>query len=154
MTFVYEVKAFGEAGPESEIKTSDGALALRMGAPQKNLPAGQKPSVNNPEHMIACGFASCFAQTLWSVAQKRNLNVSGAKAEITVQLNQNGDDGYYFRAGVNAVLPGTLPQADFRELVKAAIARCPFVRMMRPEALLFAKANGAEIGAGAPAQTL
>lgn len=138
MAKLYEISALAKSGREGEVVTSDDNLRLHLGSPSANI-----RELYNPEQLFACGYASCFSQAMFSVAQKNKIEMKTAPIKVTVQLHQD-EDGYFFRIGIEATIDD-LEQSVCIDLMNKTHQVCPFSKLIKPENLLFLKVNGEEI---------
>jgi Ohr subfamily peroxiredoxin len=110
------------------VQSEDGLIDLDVKMPGKKDKADSKYS--NAEQLFAAGYATCFAESLESVAKLRRLdNLGDFSVAATVAYKQD-DDGYFLEAILDSYLP-TLDKKTGEELIKEAHEICPYSKATR-----------------------
>lgn len=113
---------------DGHVQSDDGLIDLDVKMPGKRERADNKYS--NAEQLFAAGYATCFAESLESVAKLRRLgNLGDFSVAATVAYKQD-DEGYFLEAVLDSYLP-TLDKETGEELVNAAHEICPYSKATR-----------------------
>ena len=135
MKTLYRTQATAQAGRDGEVHTLDGSLQLALALP----PAlGGNGKGNNPEQLLAAGYAACFSNALIHVAQKLGSPLSSAPVTASVELLALTDGRFNFAIALDVTLAGE--QAE--EIVHLAHQTCPFSNAMRGNVTTRLSLNG------------
>jgi Ohr subfamily peroxiredoxin len=126
----YRAEVTVVGGRNGQAMSSDGRLRVELSYPEP-LTGGRKcPRPNsgggtNPEQLFGAGFAACFLSSIRAEAHDRGVEL-GADANVTAAVELSGENrlAITLRADL-AGFPGG------RELVDAAIERCPYAQATR-----------------------
>jgi Ohr subfamily peroxiredoxin len=129
MKTIFKTSATHKGGSrDGHVQSDDGLIDLDVKMPGKSEKADNKYS--NAEQLFAAGYATCFAESLESVAKLRRLgNLGDFNVKATVAYKQD-DDGYFLEAVLDSYLP-TLDKQTGEELVNAAHEICPYSKATR-----------------------
>lgn len=129
MKTIFKTRATHKGGSrDGHVQSEDGLIDLDVKMPGKKDKADSKYS--NAEQLFAAGYATCFAESLESVAKLRRLdNLGDFSVAATVAYKQD-DDGYFLEAILDSYLP-TLDKKTGEELIKEAHEICPYSKATR-----------------------
>lgn len=142
MKTLYQTRALAQAGRGGQVRTHDDSLTLDLALPKALGGTGRG---NNPEELLAAGYAACFSNALLHVATKLGTRLEHAPVEARVAL-QAQDDG---RFGFEIDLAVELADARAEEIVRLAHQTCPFSNAMRGNVATRLLLNGTQLEAQA-----
>lgn len=120
MKSLYSTKATVTGGRTGTASLSDSDLTIDM------TPPGGNKSGNNPEQLLAMGYAACFDGALGVVKKMESASFSST-TETTVDLLQGGDHEYKLAVKIHVIGADTELSADeFQKLVEKANEVCPY----------------------------
>ncbi len=120
MKSLYSTKATVTGGRTGTASLSDSDLTIDMTAP------GSNKSGNNPEQLLAMGYASCFDGALGVVKKMESASFSST-TETTVDLMQGGDHEYKLAVKIHVIGKDTEMSSDeFQKIVEKANEVCPY----------------------------
>ena len=129
MKTIFKTRATHKGGSrDGHVQSDDGLIDLDVKMPGKRERADNKYS--NAEQLFAAGYATCFAESLESVAKlRRRGNLGDFSVSATVAYKQD-EDGYFLEVVLDAYLP-TVDKNTGEELVNAAHEICPYSKATR-----------------------
>ncbi len=120
MKTLYSTKATITGGRAGNASLSDSDLKVNMAPPGSNMDG------NNPEQLLAMGYAACFDSALGVVKKMEKVSF-GSTTETTVDLMQGGDHDYKLSVKIHVIADSTDVSAeDFQKLVEKAHEVCPY----------------------------
>lgn len=120
MKSLYSTKASVTGGRTGTASLSDSDLQITMVAP------GGNKEGNNPEQLLAMGYAACFDGALGVVKKMESASFSST-TEATVDLMQGGDHDYKLAVKIHVIGADTeLSSDEFQALVEKANEVCPY----------------------------
>ncbi|MGP4714881.1 Ohr family peroxiredoxin [uncultured Psychrobacter sp.] len=120
MKTLYSTKATVTGGRTGDASLSDSDLKVKMAPPGGNMEG------NNPEQLLAMGYAACFDSAL-GVVKKMESASFGSTTETTVDLIQGGDHDYKLAVKIHVIGDSTEVSSDeFQKLVEKAHTVCPY----------------------------
>ena len=120
MKTLYSTKATVTGGRTGNASLNDSDLKVKM------APPGGNKEGNNPEQLLAMGYAACFDGALGVVKQMESASF-GSTTETTVDLLQGGDHDYKLSIKIHVIGDSTEVSADeFQKLVEKAHEVCPY----------------------------
>jgi lipoyl-dependent peroxiredoxin len=129
MKTIFKTKATHKGGSrDGHVQSDDGLIDLDVKMPGKKEKADSKYS--NAEQLFAAGYATCFAESLESVAKLRRLGNLGDFSVVATIAYKQDDDGYFMEAVLDSYLP-TLDKETGEELVNSAHEICPYSKATR-----------------------
>ncbi|WP_241778198.1 Ohr family peroxiredoxin [Aeromonas salmonicida] len=93
MKILYRTQAIAQAGRNGEVHTLDNSLQLALALPTA---LGGNGKGNNPEQLLAAGYAACFSNALIHVAQKLGAPITSAPVTASVELLALADGRFNF----------------------------------------------------------
>lgn len=129
MKTIFKTKATHKGGiTDGHVQSDDGLIDLDVKLPGKaHLPDGK---YSNAEQLFAAGYATCFAESLESVARLRRMDELGEFSVTATVAYKQDEDGYFLEATLDSYLP-TLNKEKGEELVNAAHEICPYSKATR-----------------------
>ncbi len=97
-------------------------------APKDNMGKGEAFS---PTDLVATAFASCVLTIMGIVAQRRSLDLSGARATVTKEMTDTPCRRIRCLT-LEAHLPAAIGQED-RALLQKAAEACPVLKSLHPD---------------------
>ena len=129
MKTIYKTRATHKGGShDGHVQSDDGMIDLDVRMPAKNEEANRKYS--NAEQLFAAGYATCFAESLESVAKLRRIDGLGDFSVTAIVSYKRDDDGYFMEVTLDSYLPGTNKEVG-EDLINAAHEICPFSKATR-----------------------
>ncbi len=120
MKSLYSTKATVTGGRTGTASLNDSDLEINMAPPGGNMDG------NNPEQLLAMGYAACFDSALGVVKKMESASFSST-TETTVDLLQGGDHEYKLAVKIHVIGADTeLSNDDFQKLVEKANDVCPY----------------------------
>lgn len=120
MKTLYSTKATVTGGRIGKATLSDSDLEINM-----SPPGGNKEG-NNPEQLLAMGYAACFDSAL-GVVKKMESASFGSTTETTVDLLQGDEHEYKLAVKIHVIAESTDLSADeIQKLVEKANEVCPY----------------------------
>ena len=120
MKSLYSTKATVTGGRTGTASLNDSDLEINMAPPGGNMDG------NNPEQLLAMGYAACFDSALGVVKKMESASFSST-TETTVDLMQGGDHEYKLAVKIHVIGADTeLSNDDFQKLVEKATDVCPY----------------------------
>ncbi len=120
MKSLYSTKATVTGGRTGTASLNDSDLEINMAPPGGNMDG------NNPEQLLAMGYAACFDSALGVVKKMESASFSST-TETTVDLMQGGDHEYKLAVKIHVIGADTeLSNDDFQKLVEKANDVCPY----------------------------
>ena len=135
MKTLYRTQAIAQAGRNGEVHTLDNSLQLALALPTALGGNGQG---NNPEQLLAAGYAACFSNALIHVAKLLGTPLTSAPVEASVELLALDDGRFNFAIALDVSLQGV--QAE--QIVRLAHQTCPFSNAMRGNVITHLSLNG------------
>lgn len=129
MKTLYRTQAIAQAGRNGEVHTLDNSLQLALALPTA---LGGNGKGNNPEQLLAAGYAACFSNALIHVAHKLDAPLSSAPVTAGVELLALDDGRFNFAITLDVALATTQPEqaAQAEQIVRLAHQTCPFSNAM------------------------
>ena len=122
---LYSVEALSTGGGrDGHVATADNAVDLEMAPPTE---LGGSGKGNNPEQLVAAGFAACFHSALQSAARTRKVAIDGSSVGARVSLLRSGEASIDLAVDLEVILPGVETE-QANELAKLAHEMCPYSR--------------------------
>lgn len=129
MKTIFKTRATHKGGlRDGHVQSDDGLIDLDVKLPGKSQPSDGKYS--NAEQLFAAGYATCFAESLESVARLWRIEGLGDFSVTATVTYKQDDDGYFLEAMLDSYLP-TLDKEKGEELVNAAHEICPYSKATR-----------------------
>ena len=120
MKTLYSTKATVTGGRMGKAMLNDSDLTIDM------APPGGNKEGNNPEQLLAMGYAACFDSALGVVKKMESVSF-GSTTETTVHLLQGGDHDYKLAVKIHVIADSTDVSSDeFQKLVEKAHTVCPY----------------------------
>ena len=120
MKSLYSTKATVTGGRTGKASLSDSDLEVSM------APPGGNKEGNNPEQLLAMGYAACFDSALGVVKKMESASFSST-TETTVDLLQGGDHDYKLAVKIHVIGADTELSSDaFQKIVEKANEVCPY----------------------------
>lgn len=120
MKTLYSTKATVTGGRTGHASLDDSDLKIDMAPPGGNMEG------NNPEQLLAMGYAACFDSAL-GVVKKMEKASFGSTTETTVDLKQGDAHDYRLAVKIHVVADSTdISAEDFQKLVEKANEVCPY----------------------------
>ncbi|WP_435979944.1 organic hydroperoxide resistance protein [Psychrobacter sp. DM4] len=120
MKTLYSTKATVTGGRTGSASLDDSDLKVTM------APPGGNKEGNNPEQLLAMGYAACFDSALGVVKKMESVSF-GSTTETTVHLLQGGDHDYKLAVKIHVIADSTDVSSDeFQKLVEKAHTVCPY----------------------------
>lgn len=144
MKTLYRTLAIAQAGRNGEVHTLDNSLQLALALPTA---LGGNGKGNNPEQLLAAGYAACFSNALIHVAQKLGTPITSAPVTASVELLALADGRFNFAITLDVALAAAQPEqmAQAEQLVRLAYQTCPFSNAMRGNVVTRLLLNGAPL---------
>ncbi|MDM5150602.1 organic hydroperoxide resistance protein [bacterium 19CA06SA08-2] len=144
MKTLYRTQAIAQAGRNGEVYTLDNSLQLALALPTA---LGGNGKGNNPEQLLAAGYAACFSNALSHVAQKLGTPITSAPVTASVELLALADGRFNFAITLDVALAAAQPEqrAQAEQLVRLAHQTCPFSNAMRGNVVTRLLLNGAPL---------
>lgn len=133
-----------QAGRNGEVHTLDNSLQLALALPTA---LGGNGKGNNPEQLLAAGYAACFSNALIHVAQKLGAPITSAPVTASVELLALADGRFNFAITLDVALAAAQPEqtAQAEQLVRLAHQTCPFSNAMRGNVVTRLRLNDIEL---------
>ncbi len=109
MKTLYRTQAIAQAGRNGEVHTLDNSLQLALALPTA---LGGNGKGNNPEQLLAAGYAACFSNALIHVAHKLGAPLSSAPVTAGVELLAQADGRFNFAITLDVALAATQPEPE------------------------------------------
>jgi osmotically inducible protein OsmC len=138
MKTLYRTRAIAQAGRNGEVHTLDNSLQLALALPTA---LGGNGKGNNPEQLLAAGYAACFSNALIHVAQKLGTPLSSAPVTAGVELLALADGRFNFAITLDVALAAAQPE-QAEQIVRLAHQTCPFSNAMRGNVVTQLLLNG------------
>ncbi|MEN2752202.1 Ohr family peroxiredoxin [Psychrobacter sp. FBL11] len=120
MKTLYSTKATVTGGRMGTAKLSDSDLEINM------APPGGNKEGNNPEQLLAMGYAACFDSAL-GVVKKMEEASFASTTETSVDLLQGDNHDYKLAVKIHVIADSTDLSADeVQKLVQKANEVCPY----------------------------
>ena len=120
MKTLYSTKATVIGGRTGHASLNDSDLKISMAPPGGNMEG------NNPEQLLAMGYAACFDSAL-GVVKKMEKASFGSTTETSVDLLQGDDHDYKLAVKIHVIADSTeISAEDFQKLVEKAHTVCPY----------------------------
>ncbi|MGN7511966.1 organic hydroperoxide resistance protein [Aeromonas salmonicida] len=144
MKTLYRTQAIAQAGRNGEVHTLDNSLQLALALPTA---LGGNGKGNNPEQLLAAGYAACFSNALIHVAQKLGAPITSAPVTASVELLALADGRFNFAITLDVALAAAQPEqtAQAEQLVRLAHQTCPFSNAMRGNVVTRLRLNDVEL---------
>lgn len=144
MKTLYRTQAIAQAGRNGEVHTQDNSLQLALALPTA---LGGNGKGNNPEQLLAAGYAACFSNALIHVAQKLGAPITSAPVTASVELLALADGRFNFAITLDVALAAAQPEqmAQAKQLVRLAHQTCPFSNAMRGNVVTRLRLNDIEL---------
>lgn len=121
----YSIDATATGGRDGHVKTSDGALDLKL-APPKAM--GGSGDGYNPEQLFASGYAACYLGAMkFATSQDKSLISVPADATVkaTVGIGPREDTGFGLQVELEVHFPGA-DKAEVEKVTAAGHKICPY----------------------------
>ncbi len=129
MKTIFKSSATHKGGSrDGHVQSDDKLIDLDVRMPVKRDASDGKYS--NAEQLFAAGYATCFAESLESVAKLRRIEDLGNFSVTAEVAYKQDDDGYFLEATLDSYLP-TLDKNLGEELINAAHEICPYSKATR-----------------------
>jgi Ohr subfamily peroxiredoxin len=112
-----------ETGREGRVRSSDGRLDLQLSRPVEFM--GKGGPGTNPEQLLACGYAACFANALRRMALKTRRRIRGATVTARVGIGPVDENSFGLDVELDVRVP-ELEREEAEELAAMAHEVCPF----------------------------
>ncbi len=120
MKTLYSTKATVTGGRMGKAMLNDSDLTIDM------APPGGNKEGNNPEQLLAMGYAACFDSAL-GVVKKMESASFGSTTETSVDLLQGDNHDYKLAVKIHVIAESTDLSADeIQKLVEKAHEVCPY----------------------------
>ncbi|OLF37130.1 MULTISPECIES: Ohr family peroxiredoxin [unclassified Psychrobacter] len=120
MKTLYSTKATVTGGRMGTAKLSDSDLEINM------APPGGNKEGNNPEQLLAMGYAACFDSALGVVKKMEEASFSST-TQTSVDLLQGDNHDYKLAVKIHVIADSTDLSADeIQKLVQKANEVCPY----------------------------
>lgn len=120
MKTLYSTKATVTGGRMGTAKLSDSDLEINM------APPGGNKEGNNPEQLLAMGYAACFDSALGVVKKMEEASFSST-TQTSVDLLQGNNHDYKLAVKIHVIADSTDLSADeIQKLVQKANEVCPY----------------------------
>ena len=120
MKTLYSTKATVTGGRTGNASLNDSDLKINMAPPGGNMEG------NNPEQLLAMGYAACFDSAL-GVVKKMEKASFGSTTETTVDLRQGDNHDYKLAVKIHVIADSTdISSDEFQKLVEKANEVCPY----------------------------
>ncbi|WP_367104677.1 Ohr family peroxiredoxin [uncultured Psychrobacter sp.] len=120
MKTLYSTKATVTGGRMGTAKLEDSDLEINM------APPGGNKEGNNPEQLLAMGYAACFDSALGVVKKMEEASFSST-TETSVDLLQGDNHDYKLAVKIHVIADSTdLSADDVQKLVEKAHEVCPY----------------------------
>jgi putative redox protein len=96
-------------------------------APKDNMGKGESFS---PTDLVASALGSCMLTTMGIYAQRQNIDITGASAEVTKEMSQDMPRRI-IRLGVSISMPKRIA-ADQRAVLERTALNCPVAKSLDP----------------------
>ena len=116
-------------GRNGRATSDDGMIAVDLSVP-KTMGGPGNPNATTPEHLFACGYASCFGGACENRAKALNLAPTSIEVAAEVQLGTVESGGFGLSVTLNVKVAG-LSQADAEKVVAAGHEFCPYSRAIK-----------------------
>ena len=121
---LYTGKTHTRGGRNSESRSSDGRLDIKLSVPGSSAPG------TNPEQLLAAGWSACFIGAIGKAAAALKVGLpDGLAVDAEVDLGTGGT-AYFLQARLNVSLPGMDPEVA-RALIDTAHGTCPYSKATR-----------------------
>jgi lipoyl-dependent peroxiredoxin len=117
-----------EGGREGRVRSSDGRLDLELSRPVEFM--GRGGPGTNPEQLLACGYAACFANAMGRMGRQSRRSTKGATVTALVGIGPVGEGAFGLDIELRISLP-QLEREDAEDLVAMAHHVCPFSNATR-----------------------
>ncbi|MCW3061341.1 MAG: OsmC family protein [Capsulimonas sp.] len=107
--------------------THEEGPTLRTDAPKD---IGGDASAFSPTDLVASGLAACILTTIGMFAERHDLDITGATAHVTKEMNAS--PRRIGRLPVTVVLPASIPE-DFRPTLERVGHLCPVHASLHPD---------------------
>ncbi|GAA0309598.1 Ohr family peroxiredoxin [Psychrobacter aestuarii] len=125
MKTLYSTKATVTGGRAGSASLSDSDLTVNM------VPPGSKEEGNNPEQLLAMGYAACFDGAL-GVVKKMESASFASTTEASVDLLQGEGHDYKLAVKIHVIAEKTdLSAEEVQKLVEKAHEVCPYSKATR-----------------------
>lgn len=123
MSIVYIAEAIASGdGRNGHVESVDGRVSVDLALP---MAMGGTGAGSNPEQLVAMGFASCFLNSINTLARRRHLDLLNPEVICRARLHQAADDDASISFEITVCLPGT-EISIAKSLTAAAHERCPY----------------------------
>ena len=127
---LYTAAATATSGRDGHVESSDGLLKFDLSVP-KELGGAGKPGTTNPEQLLACGYAACFASAVAFAGSQRKIQARNVQVTCRVTIGKADDGGFALAAELQVNLPG-VDRTQAEELVQEAHEKlCPYSKATR-----------------------
>lgn len=128
MKVLYTASVMASGGRDGKVRSSDGALDLRLATPKEMGGGGQG---TNPEQLFAAGYAACFQTAVRHLATQRGLTISDSSVDAEVALGPRAKGGFGLKVNLKVKLQG-IARAEAQSLIDLAHNEvCPYSNAVR-----------------------
>ncbi len=127
---LFTASATCTGGRNATTRSTDGVLTVALSVP-KEMGGPGKPGTATPEHLFACGYASCFGGAVDYVAKQHKKNAAGAVITCAVTIGTRDVGGFGLSVAMR-VEDKSLPQAELEAFTREAHEKiCPYSNATR-----------------------
>jgi putative redox protein len=123
-----EIKSVYEGQLHCNATHGPSGASLATDAPKDNMGKGEAFS---PTDLVATALGTCMLTTMGIVAQRHNLDISGARVRVTKEMVAQ-PTRRVGTLGVEIVMPRALGEEDQKRLENAA-NNCPVAKSIHPD---------------------
>ena len=128
----YKTTATATGGRDGKAATKDGSFSVNLSTP-KELGGAGGPG-NNPEQLLAAGYAACYLGAMKFVASQGGPKVpADTSVTSTVGIGPRSEGGFGIDVQLDVSLPG-MPRDEAEKLVEKAHQVCPYSNAIRNNA--------------------
>lgn len=122
-----EMKVLYTGDLHCELTHGPSGSTIETDAPTDNNGRGERFS---PTDLLGASLASCVLTTMAIMAERNSIDIHGAKARVTKEMNPQ--PRRVARLAVEVTMPGRVPEKD-RARLEAAAHACPVKKSLSPE---------------------
>ncbi|HCI5780333.1 TPA: organic hydroperoxide resistance protein [Klebsiella quasipneumoniae subsp. quasipneumoniae] len=126
MKIFYKTSATSVGGRDGRVDLDDGSFGLDL----VSFTNDSGKTGANPEQLFAMGYAACFDNALFHIAQQQKLEGISTKTSCAVGIGQNANGGFSLDIDLDVEVRG-LDKTAAIELVKKGHEVCPYSNATR-----------------------
>ncbi|WP_027119365.1 OsmC family protein [[Mycoplasma] testudinis] len=142
MSKVYVVDAKTKASDTYRVQIGAGTYSGFL-KDKKGIPLKLKDQ--NPEQLLAAGFALCFGKSLSKIFEKIKIKLPAVKIRAVVELHFSKKSGFKLQTGLDVVFSKKITQEQAEIYVKKAEDYCPYAQFLKASHFAFLKVNGKKL---------